>query len=105
MLMFSAALTLARDRESAFLARLLTAPVTAREFIVAYSLPYLPIAIFQSVVLFAIAGFGGLDSHGNAGLVMLVLLVMAIGYVGFGMILGSLLTVNRPPSPIRCSCC
>ena len=95
MLMFSAALTLAKDRETAFLARRLTTPVTAGQFIAAYSIPYLPIAILQAAMMFAIAYFGGLENHGNPGLVILALLIMAVCYVALGMIMGSLLTVNQ----------
>ena len=38
MLMFSSAMILSRDREDALFARLLTAPLSARDFIAAYSL-------------------------------------------------------------------
>ena len=91
MLVFSSGFLLARDRESALLTRLLTAPLTPTDFIAAYSLPYIPIAIIQMAAIFAIGGFLGLEIAGNAGLVFLVLLVMAIGYIGLGMILGSVL--------------
>jgi ABC-2 type transport system permease protein len=93
MLMFSAAMTLSRDRESALFARLLTAPVRASDFVAAYSLPYLPVAIFQGVLLFGIGAFLGLKVEGSIGLVFLVLLVMSMFYIGLGMALGSLLSV------------
>lgn len=88
MLMFSAALSLSRDRESALFSRLLTAPLQPNEFVSGYSLPYLPVAIIQAVVLFAVAWALGLESNGSIWLVALVLLVMAVMYVGWGMILG-----------------
>jgi ABC-2 type transport system permease protein len=91
MLMFSSAMILSRDRESAFFSRLLTAPVKARDFVAAYSLPYLPVAILQGILLFAIGLFLGLEVSGSVILVILVLLVTSIFYIGLGMVLGSLL--------------
>ena len=74
MLTFSSGMILARDRESALLSRLLTAPLRANDFISAYSLPYIPVAIIQIVVVFGIGALLGLEIAGNAGLVFLVLL-------------------------------
>lgn len=93
MLMFSAAMSLSRDRESALFSRLLTAPVGASDFVAAYSLPYLAVALIQAVVLFGIGVLLGLEIKGSVALVVLILLVMAVFYVGLGMILGSLLAV------------
>jgi ABC-2 type transport system permease protein len=89
LLSLSSGMLLAKDRESALLSRLLTAPLRANDFIMAYSLPYLPVAIIQIVLVFAVAAPLGLEIAGNAGLVFLVLFVMAIGYIGLGMILGT----------------
>jgi len=88
---------LARDRERALLSRLLTAPLRANDFVSAYSLPYILIAIIQIVVIFAVGGLLGLEISGNVGLVFLVLFVMSIGYIGLGMILGSLFTYTQAP--------
>ena len=93
----SAGMILARDRERAFLSRLLTAPLRAIDFISAYSLPYVLVAIIQIVVVFAIGGLLGLEISGNLGLVFLILLVMSIGYIGLGMILGSLFSYTQAP--------
>ncbi|GAI37864.1 unnamed protein product [marine sediment metagenome] len=95
MITMSSAVILARDRESALLSRLLTAPLRANDFISAYSLPYIPVAIIQIVVIFAIGGLLGLEIAGNAGLVFLVLFVMSLGYIGLGMILGALFTYTQ----------
>jgi len=89
LLSLSSGMLLAKDRESALLSRLLTAPLRANDFIIAYSLPYLPVAIIQIVLVFVLAAPLGLEIPGNAGLVFLVLFIMAIGYIGLGMILGT----------------
>jgi len=94
LLMFSA-VVLAKDRESALLSRLLTAPLKPRDFILSYSLPYIPVIILQMALCFGIGALLGLEMLGNAGLIFLVLLVMGICCVGLGMILGLLFTVNQ----------
>jgi ABC-2 type transport system permease protein len=95
MLMLSSAMALARDRDSSLLARMFTAPVSASDFIAGYSLPYLPVALAQTLVLFAIAAFFGLEMVGSVGLVLVLLGLMAIFYVALGMVLGTTLTVNQ----------
>jgi ABC-2 type transport system permease protein len=97
LLMFSA-MMLSRDRESALLSRLLTAPLKPRDFILSYSLPYIPMVIIQIAVCFGIGALLGLEMPGNAGLVFLVflvLLVTGICCVELGMILGLLFNVNQ----------
>jgi ABC-2 type transport system permease protein len=94
LLMFSA-VVLARDRESALLSRLLTAPLNPRDFILSYSLPYIPVVILQTALCFGIGALLGLEMLGNAGLAFVVLLVMGIGCVELGMILGLLFTANQ----------
>ena len=94
LLMFSA-MMLSRDREGALLSRLLTAPLKPRDFILSYSLPYIPMAILQIALCFGIGALLGLEMLGNAGLVFLVLLVMGICCVELGMILGLLFTTNQ----------
>jgi ABC-2 type transport system permease protein len=94
LLMFSA-VVLARDREGALLSRLLTAPLKPRDFILSYSLPYIPLVILQIALCFGIGSLLGLEVLGNAGLAFLILLVMGIGCVGLGMILGLLFAVHQ----------
>jgi len=90
MITFSSAMTLAQDRETDFLARLLTTPLRSNDFVAGYSLPYLLVAISQAAVIFVIGGFLGLEISGSVGLVVLIFLFMAIWYVGMGMIIGTL---------------
>lgn len=97
MVMFSAAMTLARDRETALFSRLLTAPLAPNDFAAGYSLPYLPVAILQTVMIFVIGLFFGLESEGNIGLVVLILLTTAVLFIGLGMIAGTLFTLRQVP--------
>ena len=52
--LFSATLV-AKDRESAFLQRLFTSPLTGPDFILGYMLPILPIAIGQTAICYLFA--------------------------------------------------
>jgi ABC-2 type transport system permease protein len=97
MLMFSMAMTLSRDRETALFARLLTAPLRSNEFVTAYSLPYIPVAIIQGILLFGVGAVLGMEIRGNLGLVALILLVTAIFYIALGMIVGSVFSYKTVP--------
>jgi ABC-2 type transport system permease protein len=99
MLMFSAALALSRDRESALFSRLLTTPLRSNDFVTGYSLPYLPVAIIQGAVLFGVGLFLGLEIKGNVGLVLLILLIMAVFYIAAGMILGAMFSTKAVTFP------
>ena len=70
MLMFSAAMTISRDRESALFSRLLTTPLRPRDFVSGYSLPYLPVAAIQAAVIFGIGLLFGLEVAGSIVLVV-----------------------------------
>lgn len=97
MLMFSSAMILARDRDTALFSRLLTTPLRAGEFVTGYSLPYVPVALVQALVLFGIAALLGMQMHGSALLIGLVLLLMAVFYISWGLILGASFTANQVP--------
>jgi len=97
MLMFSTAMTLARDRETALFSRLLTAPLRPNELAAAYSLPYLPAAIVQAAAVFGAGALLGLENKGNPGLVALVLLTTAVLYIGLGMLAGALFSHKTVP--------
>jgi len=97
MLMFSAAMALSRDRESALFSRLLTAPLRPNDFVFAYSAPYIPVAILQAVAIFVVGLFFDLEVAGSILLVALVLLTVAIMFIGLGMIVGMLFSYKTVP--------
>ena len=92
--LFSASLV-ARDRESAFLQRLYTTPLTATDFILGYMLPFLPMALGQVLVCFLFALVLGLDLSVNIIYAVLGALPMAVFHVGFGLMCGSALGVKQ----------
>ena len=56
-----AATLVAKDRESAFLQRLYTTPLTAADFILGYTLPMIPIALAEGVACYLCAMLLGLE--------------------------------------------
>lgn len=92
MITFSSGFLLARDRERSLLTRLLTAPLRPSDFIVAYALPFIPMGIIQTVAIFGLGSLLGLQIAGSAVLVFVILLIMCCGYIGLGMIMGSLVS-------------
>lgn len=82
---------IAKDRSSSFLTRLFASPVSAVDYIVGYSLPLLPIALLQTSVCFITAFFLGLPVTVNVLLTLLILIPIAVLFIGFGLLLGSLL--------------
>ena len=56
--LFSATL-IAKDRESTFLQRLYTTPMTGFDFIIGYILPFLPMAVEQAVISYLFSALLG----------------------------------------------
>jgi ABC-2 type transport system permease protein len=92
--MFSSML-LSKDRQSAFLTRLLVTPLKSTDFILAYSLPYVPVALLQIAVSLGVGIIMGLTPGTGILLAMLVIIPVAIICIAFGLILGSLCTENQ----------
>lgn len=92
--LFSASLV-AKDRESAFLARLYTTPLTASDFILGYLLPILPIALAQSAVCYAVAIVLGLKVSVNLLLALVLMLPTALFFIAVGLLCGSVFSVKQ----------
>ena len=95
-LMMFAAILLAKDSNSAFLTRLFTTPLKSSDFILAYILPFIPVAFFQIIVCFAVGAFMG-ASYSNLLLALLIFLLIALTCISLGILLGIFLTVNQVP--------
>ena len=92
--LFSATLV-AKDRESALLQRLYTAPLRSIDFIVGYMLPLLPIAVAQGLICYLAAICLGLPVTVNLLPAILMLLPISVFYVALGLLCGSLLNVKQ----------
>ena len=92
--LFSAQL-ISRDRCSTLMMRLLTAPMTAADFILGYALPMLPMAAAQGVLCLMAAFVLGLAPGWNALVMLLAMLPGALCNIALGLICGSLLTERQ----------
>ncbi len=93
MSLFSATLV-AKDRESAFLQRLYATPMRASDFILGYILPMLPIALMQSGICYAAAICLGLPVTVNLLCAWVLILPVALFFIGLGLLVGSVLGVK-----------
>ena len=94
MSLFSATL-IAKDRESAFLQRLYTTPLTGLDFILGYMLPILPIALGQAAACYLFAIPLGWTVSVNIVYAILGVLPMAIFNISLGLLCGSIFGVKQ----------
>lgn len=92
--LFSATL-IAKDRESAFLERLYTTPLTQINFILGYMLPILPIALGQVIICYLFANFLGLTISLNVIYAIIGIIPMAIFNISLGLLCGSVLGIKQ----------
>lgn len=88
MSLFSATL-ISKDRQSSFMQRLYTTPMTPSNFILGYALPLIPIAIFEGIVTYVVSLFLGLEININLLLSIILIIPIALLYIGIGLLCGS----------------
>jgi ABC-2 type transport system permease protein len=94
MTLFSATL-IAKDRETAFLQRLYTTPLTGMDFILGYMIPMLPMALGQALICYIFAIPLGLTFNINVIYAMIGIIPMAIFNIALGLLCGSILGVKQ----------
>ena len=89
--LFSATV-IAKDRNSSFLQRLYTTPLTPADFILGYTLPILPLAVAQTAICYLAALPLGLKP--TVGILYAVLLNIPVSllFISLGLLFGSILT-------------
>ena len=90
MTLFSATV-IAKDRQTSFVQRLYTTPMTPADFILGYTLPLIPIALAEGVVSYGVALLLGLDATINLLLGIVLIIPIAILYIAIGLLCGSVL--------------
>ncbi len=85
----------AKDRESAFLQRLYTTPLTSSDFILGYALPLVPIALAQSIICYIAAFAIGLEFSFNNFVALLFIVPVSLFYISLGLLCGSILNVKQ----------
>ena len=94
MTLFSATL-IARDRETAFLQRLYTTPLSPGDFILGYLMPMLPIALAQSIACYLVAALLGLPVTVHILWAVFMILPVSIFYIALGLLCGSVCNVKQ----------
>ncbi len=94
MTLFSAFLV-SKDRESAFLQRLYTAPMKSSDFIFGYILPLLPMAIAQCIVCYTFSFVIGLRFGIGILYALIFVIPVALFYISLGLIFGSILNSKQ----------
>jgi len=92
--LFSATLV-ARDRETALLQRLYTAPLSGFHFIAGYMLPILPIALGQTLICYLFAVPLGLTVSIRILYAVIGIVPMAVFNIALGLLCGSVLGVKQ----------
>ncbi|MEE1197730.1 MAG: ABC transporter permease [Acutalibacteraceae bacterium] len=90
MSLFSATI-IAKDRSSSFLPRLYTTPMRSSDFILGYAIPFIPIALVQSVICYIAAVILGLNITLNILYAILFTIPVSLLYISLGILCGSIL--------------
>jgi len=91
ILIATAAEIIASDREKGFLSRMFTTPARPSDFVMGYSLPFIPVLIVSALVYLGVGMGLGLTIIGNLGHVFLIFFLIGLCGIGIGMIVGSLI--------------
>lgn len=84
-----AAQVVSKDRESSFLARLFTTPMTAGNFILGYTLPLVCMALIQSALCLIFSLVLGLSFSWHLFILIFSLIPTALIYISIGLICGT----------------
>jgi ABC-2 type transport system permease protein len=90
ILISTAAGIIAGDRERGFLIRMFTTPARPWDFILGYSLPFIPVLLISAAIYFGVGMGLGLTVVGNLGYAFLIFFLIGLCSIGIGMIVGSL---------------
>ena len=91
ILVSTAAEIIAGDREKGFLSRMFTTPARPWDFILGYSLPFIPVLIISTLIYLGVGMAMGLTIVGNLGHAFLIFFLIGLCSIGIAMIVGTLL--------------
>ena len=89
--LFSATI-IAKDRENSFFTRLYTTPLSSLDFILGYTLPFVPIAVMQSAICYIVAIALKLPLSVNILYAVLFIIPISVLFIALGLLFGSILT-------------
>lgn len=94
MTLFSATV-IAQDRRSELLSRLCTTPMRPVDFILGYTLPFVPLAFFQSLICYSLSFVMGLELSVNALIAALFIVPVSLMFIFCGLAAGSVMNVKQ----------
>lgn len=83
---------IAKDRASEFLTRLFTTPMKAKDFILGYTLPLIPMAFLQTLICFITALLLGMEFKWTIIPAIISTLPIGLVFISSGLLLGSILS-------------
>ncbi len=98
--MLFVALTLATDRNSSFMTRILVSPAKPYEYFLSFILSTLPICFFQTVIFYLISLIFGLRLNANLIVSIIFLLPTALFYISTGLLIGVLVKNEKQAGPL-----
>lgn len=87
-----AGMLIGKDKSSSFLMRIFASPMKASDYMAGYTMPLLPVAVLQIIVCFICAFFLKLSPSVNVLVAFFVLILIALLYIAFGLLLGTYFT-------------
>lgn len=87
--LFSATL-ISKDRSSSFLERLFTTPLKAKDYILGYTLPFVPMALLQTIICYLIAIILGLQFTTNLLIAIIAILPISLFFIAIGLLCGTI---------------
>lgn len=78
-----ASVLVAKDRSSSLLCRLYTTPLKARDYILGYTLPLLPMGFIQTMICYSVAILLGMDMHIHVLYAILLSIPTSLFFISF----------------------
>ena len=92
--LFSATI-ISKDRGSSLLQRLYTTPLSSTDFILGYTIPFIPISIAQAIICYIVAFALGLNVSVNVVYAVLFIIPVSILFIAIGLLFGSILNEKQ----------
>lgn len=92
--LFSAMLV-SKDRGDSLMLRLMTSPMTASDFVLGYTLPLLPIATVQILMVYIVSVPLGLRLTPSVLVSVVTLIPAAVLFIGIGLLFGTILSEKQ----------
>ena len=92
--LFSATI-ISKDRGSSLLQRLYTTPLSSTDFILGYTIPFIPISLAQAIICYIVAFALGLSPSVNVVYALLFIIPVSILFIAFGLLFGSILNEKQ----------